>query len=638
MKLRNVVLGLPFLLFCNFAFAADLPSSVDNSKTPYFFRGYDQGESGACASISRITMSLGYERNAYYRVPADSSNLLPAFFTWQVVSSGHASEALLAQKVGIPDAATYGGILYSNTYGKSSSNVLEDYGWMQGYSRWHAAMHNRIDSVTFVSLATPEGRDSLKGWLYNHWGDTSFAAGGVAAASFDIDSWTLDTLKVKGESWIVATSLPGATNHSVTIAGYDDSICIGKNCGVWIVQNSWGLTFGNEGRFLVPYNVYAESRSPVVEVLHLRKDYAPKRTVKVRMAYGNRSKIRLSVGVSQDTSSDAPSRTEFLYHFRNDGFKGPMLGKWRDGVHTEEMEFGYDLTDISSGFDLRKPLKYFFTIQREDYEDEGTLSFLSVKDYARDSVVQELVVADDTVELSDQGRYEWAFVMPGNPAATVDYVLSGDYGIKKFPTTDSKSSTQDLRDWNPSTVWKSTTLNKFPAEFVISTENETFGLMYQGDEMSEGLLHKLTVSGTTDGEEFQELASGTFKEDDSPQYVFWKQGKYTQIKMEIDDLWPSEDNSAHIAELMLVVSPDFAPIETVKVDGLIAGGLPDADYPLLPIESNKSDSTDVGSGFIKSFDKRRSINTRHTPAKVFIRKHEVLILKNGEIFRINGIR
>ena len=632
------LLGLSLGLLCGFAFASDLPTAVDNSETPYFFRGYDQGESGACASISRITMSLGYERNAYYKVTADSSNLLPAFFTWQVVASGHASEALLAQKVGAPDAATYGGILYSNTYGKSSSNEPEDYGWMQGYSRWHNAMHNRIDSVTFVSLATPEGRDSLKGWLYNHWGDTTFAAGGVAAASFDIDSWTLDTVKVKGEPWIVATSLPGATNHSVTIAGYNDSICVGENCGVWIVQNSWGLSFGNEGRFLVPYNVYAESRSPVVEVLHLRKDYAPKRTIKVRMAYGDRSKIKLSVGVSPDTSAESPSKTEYLYHFKNDGFKGPMLGKWKDGVHKEEMEFGYDLTDISSGFDLRKPLKYFFTIQREDYEDEGTLSFLSVKDYAIDSVVQELVVADDTVKLSDQGRYEWAFVMPGNPAAAVDYVLSGDYAIKKIPPTDSKSSTQNLKDWNPTTVWKSTSLSKFPIEFTVSTEQETFGLMYQGDEMSEGYLRQFTVSGTNDGEEFQKLATGTFKEDETPQYVFWKQGRYTQLKIEVDDLWPSEDNSAHIAELMLIVPPDSAPFKAVAMDGLVAGGLPDADYPLLPVVRDSTDSTGSETDFAIFVDKRRNLDTRLGPAKVFVRNHEVLILKNGELFRVNGVR
>ena len=623
-------------LFCSSAFASNLPSAVDNSDNPYFFRGYDQGESGACASVSRITMSLGYERNAYYKIPADSSNLLPAFFTWQVVASGHASEALIAQKVGIPDAATYGGILYSNTYGKPSSNVEEGYGWMQGYSRWHAAMHNRIDSVTFISLATPEGRDSLKGWLYNHWDDTTFAAGGVAAASFDIDSWTLDTVKIKKKNWIVATALPGATNHSVTIVGYDDDLCIGKKCGMWIVQNSWGLSFGNEGRFLVPYSVYAESQSPIVEVLHLRKDYTPKRTVKVRMSYGNRSKIRLSVGISQDTSSDSPSKTEYLYHFLNDGFKGPMLGTWKDGVHTEEMEFGYDLTDISSGYDLRRPLKYFFTVQREDYDDEGTLSFLSIKDYVGDSLAQELVVIDDTVELSDLGRYEWAFVMPGNPSADVDYILSGDYTFTAIPTTDSKSSTQNLRDGDPTTVWKSTNLNKFPVEFSVSTEQETFGLMYQGDEMSEGYLRSFTISGTTDGEEYQELATGAFKEDDSPQYVFWEPGKYTQIKMEIDDLWPSENNSAHIAELMLVVPPDSGPFEDIDVDGLVAGGLPDAEYPLLPIEHDSTNSTNAG--FSISLDKRRSFNTRHAPAKVFIRNHEVLILKNGKIFRINGVK
>ena len=633
MKLGHAVLGLSLGLLCESAFASDLPSAVDNTENPYFFQGYDQGESGACASISRITMSLGYERNAYYRVPADSSNLLPAYFTWQVVASGHASEALLAQKVGIPDAATYGGILYSNTYGTSSSNVPEDYGWMQGYSRWHAAMHNRIDSVTFVSLATPEGQDSLKGWLYNHWGDTTFAAGGVAAASFDIDSWTLDTIKIKKKKWIVATSLPGATNHSVTIAGYNDSICIGDDCGVWIVQNSWGLSFGNKGRFLVPYSVYAESRSPVVEVFHLRKDYAPKRTIKVRMSYGDRSKIQLSVGVSQDTSAEAPSKTEYLYHFKNDGFKGPMLGTWKDGVHTEEMEFGYDLTDISAGFDLRKPLKYFFTIQREDYEDEGTLSFLSIKDYANDSLVQELVVVEDSLELSDQGRYEWAFVMPGNPDATMDYVLSDAYSFEKLPPTASKSSSQNLRDGNPSTVWKSTNLSKFPVEFLLSTESETMGLMYQGDEMLDGILYSFTVSGTTDGEEFEELATGAFKEDDSPQYVFWEQGKYSQIKIEVDDLWPSSDNSAHIAELMLITPPDSAPFEAIAMDGLVAGGLPDADYPLLPLDS--ADSTDA---IFKSLDRRRNFNAKQTPAKIFIRNHEVLILKNGKIFRVNGVR
>jgi hypothetical protein len=163
--------------------------------------------------------------------------------------------------------------------------------------------------------------------------------------------------------------------------------------------------------------------------------------------------------------------------------------------------------------------------------------------------------------------------------------------------------------------------------------------MYQGDEMSEGYLRSFTISGTTDGEEYQVLATGMFKEDDNPQYVFWKKGKYTQIKMEIDDLWPSEDNSAHIAELMLVVPPDSATFETVEVEGLVAGGLPDADYPLLPFGSDSSDSTEENSLPIADFGNHRyGQRAKLAPAKVFVRNHEVLIFKNGEVFRINGVR
>ena len=144
------------------------------------------------------------------------------------------------------------------------------------------------------------------------------------------------------------------------------------------------------------------------------------------------------------------------------------------------------------------------------------------------------------------------------------------------------------------------------------------------------------TGANTDGEEFQELATGAFKEDESPQYVFWEQGNYTQLKIEIDDLWPSSDNAAHIAELMLIVPPGSLRNKAVAVDGLVKGGLPDADYPLLPFEPDDSDSTDTGAGF--ALDKRWGQNARQAPAKVFFRNNEVLILKDGEIFRINGVR
>jgi hypothetical protein len=157
--------------------------------------------------------------------------------------------------------------------------------------------------------------------------------------------------------------------------------------------------------------------------------------------------------------------------------------------------------------------------------------------------------------------------------------------------------------------------------------------------MSDGFLHNYTVSGTTDGEEFQELATGAFKEDESPQYVFWEQGDYTQLKIEVDDLWSSSDNAAHIAELMLVVPPDSKRYKAVKMDGLVAGGLPDADYPLLPIERDSSDSKKgKKSSIARSLAEYHGQDAGQTPAKVFVRNHEVLIRRNGKIYRMNGGR
>lgn len=45
----------------------------------------------------------------------------------------------------------------------------------------------------------------------------------------------------------------------------------------------------------------------------------------------------------------------------------PMLGRWIDNtLHTEPMEFGYDLTDLSDNFDPNEPLKYFFNYRHQE--------------------------------------------------------------------------------------------------------------------------------------------------------------------------------------------------------------------------------------------------------------------------------
>ena len=86
----------------------------------------------------------------------------------------------------------------------------------------------------------------------------------------------------------------------------------------------------------------------------------------------------MSAGISADINATAPEKTIEFEHFRyaGDGNYGntnpapeiPMLGRWADGLHTEPMEFGYDLTDLTDGY-------------------EASVDYVYVKDESGDIVV-----------------------------------------------------------------------------------------------------------------------------------------------------------------------------------------------------------------------------------------------------------
>jgi hypothetical protein len=60
------------------------------------------------------------------------------------------------------------------------------------------------------------------------------------------------TFEVKsGFHWNCFWGGPGSSNHAVVIVGWDDDLCDG---GGWIVKNSWGPDWGDQGFFYMPYN------------------------------------------------------------------------------------------------------------------------------------------------------------------------------------------------------------------------------------------------------------------------------------------------------------------------------------------------------------------------------------------------
>ena len=400
------------------------PTHVNNAELKFFPPVFNQ-DGGSCGSASRIRYMFTHEINAYRNLDgSDDNHNYPTHFVW-LLTNGNSGKDEFVQHVGVPSAATYGGRTYSSLFGYQEE-TYEDFGWMTGYDKWYAAMHNRMLKPSHfpISVATEAGREAVKNWLWNHNGDESFHGGGICGIGVASGGdWQRipqtaanDAAGVTGKFFV--NKWGTSVDHALTIVGYDDRIEFDLNgngvygeksadeVGAWIIVNSWSEWWCNSGFIYCPYayggawfnenGTFGSNSWWYPEIYQVRKDYRPLRTIKLEMDYSRRSEIRLGAGISSDLNATEPEKTVYFEHFKfaGDGNGGntnpapeiPMLGKWADGkLHTEPMEFGYDLTDLSAQFDQNMPLKYFFIVETRDWGlGEGHVYNASIIDYDTD--------------------------------------------------------------------------------------------------------------------------------------------------------------------------------------------------------------------------------------------------------------
>lgn len=400
-----------------------LPDHVNNANTKYFPPIFNQS-GGSCGSASRIAYMFTHELNSYRDINSSTmENNYPTHFVW-LLTNGNSGKDAFVTKVGVPTSATYGGRTYSSLFGYSEETD-SCFGWMTGYNKWFSAFGNRMLKPTTnpYSLGTEEGRLAAKAWLYNHAGDETYHAGGLIGLGVASGGTWVDIPKTEQNDAIGVTGMKyvkkwgTSVDHALTMVGYDDRIefdldgngIYGEESkderGAWIIANSWGSGWCNNGFVYCPYAYGGPSFNSegkfsggfwTGELYHTRKDYRPLRTIKLRMDYSRRSELKLQLGISADLSATAPEQIIDMEHFRyaGDGHNGntnpapevPMLGKWADRkMHTEPMEFGYDVTDLTSGFDRSRPLKYFFIVNTRSWGlGEGHIYEASIIDYEHD--------------------------------------------------------------------------------------------------------------------------------------------------------------------------------------------------------------------------------------------------------------
>lgn len=428
--------------------AGQRPDHVHNGLTRFFPPVFNQ-DGGSCGSASRISYMFTHEMNTYRNLDGSlAQNYYPSHFSW-LLTNGNSGKNEFVTRIGIPSAAVYGGQTYSRLFG-SQDCADDDFGWMQGYDKWFAAMHNRMDEPYNLpeSVGTESGREMMKNYLWNHCGDPDFHGGGIVgigvASTGDLMSIAStpanDAAGVTGKKAI--RSWGTQVDHAQTIVGYDDRVEFDLNgngiygekdadeVGAWIVVNSWGTGWGDGGFAYCPYawagprfkmendkKVFDAGNFWYGEIYPVRKNYRPLRTIKLLMEYSRRSELSLSAGVSADLNAEAPERSIPFEHFKyaGDGNYGntvpapevPMLGRWADGMHYEPMEFGYDLTDLTASFDKSQPLKYFFIIETKGTAvGTGRVHAASIIDYEEvlAGIETPFDLAADGVEIKNAGE------------------------------------------------------------------------------------------------------------------------------------------------------------------------------------------------------------------------------------------
>ena len=411
-----------------------LPPYVYNGQDKYFPPIFNQ-DGGSCGSAAAIGYQFTHEINSYRDADASlTENQYPSHFTWLLAYQTSTTEGM-AKAIGIPNVPTYGGRTYSRLFGPQTHDD-PDYGWMQGYDKWFSAMWNK--SAYDFSLAptnTPEGRQELKEWLYNHSGDETMHGGGVAGIGVAAyGTWAAipnsAANKAAGVVGMKYVKAWGETfNHALTVCGYDDRIefdldgdgIIGEveedEVGAWIIANSWGDGWENKGFIYCPYkysfSVNNDTWTWTPGAFVIRQDYRPLRTIKLTMDYSHRSELLLSAGISENLNATKPDKTIPFEHFRYAGNtlgadpapEVPMLGRWTDGMHYEPMEFGYDLTDLTAAFDRTKPLKYFFIVKTKSGAiGSGHIYNASIINYEIENDGVEIPFEQTDVEIRNKGR------------------------------------------------------------------------------------------------------------------------------------------------------------------------------------------------------------------------------------------
>jgi len=402
---------IPVLKMTGKSRSKDLPSSMDNSTKVYFRPVFNQ-TGGCCAQASGIAYNFTYEINRERGTSANvSSNQFPTHYTYNFLNGGSGQNGSwytdgwdIIKADGCPTVSAYGGL--------ASGGATR---WYSGYENYETDMNNRVKDYFAIDVSTPEGLETLKHWMYDHLeGASDGSIVNFAAGVSDVFNMTYDNKIIEwGHS----------VNHAMTFVGWDDNVSYDFNNdgnitndvdinndgtvdmkdwekGALIMVNSWGTYWGNNGKAYVMYKLLAEPAenggilSGKVFGIHVKDTQTPQLIMKVKISHTSREKIKISAGISPNTTDTEPEFELDFPLFSKQGGDYPM-----NGTDSTPLEIALDVSSLLSNVNSGEEAKFFLKLTEDDISSVGSGQ---IYDFSiKDNLGNEFVCSQHNVAIND---------------------------------------------------------------------------------------------------------------------------------------------------------------------------------------------------------------------------------------------
>jgi hypothetical protein len=416
-----------------------LPDHVYNYQNPEFPPTFAQIGS-CCSAASGIGYCYTYESNLIKGASATSADNLCAYgFLYDFLDNGKDQGCWyydawdIAKKTGCLSKTDFGGVVEDGPKGMKQTK------WGNGYQMYHNAYSICRDSSYFtIKVGTADGLTKLKRWMYDHGrGDKK---GGVAIFSWfathtfsKIPSGMPDA----GKKIVTAVSGQDVTEHAMTFAGYDDRIGPSTSqLGAVLLQNSWGATYGDQGRSWVPYS-YLSSTDGIwkstVYVTEVRP-HTVKLDYKVTITHDQRNLIQIKVGFANSANATSAASScligggKTIAAFNYCGGAFPMEGS--GGSST--IEIGLDATDYYNAMTAAQATFFLIVTSKGG---TGNIGSFSLMDYSSGSQPKEIPCSQKNVAIAT-----------GTTTLSIPYFKPSATAVKDPPSLQSAKSSIAIKD------------------------------------------------------------------------------------------------------------------------------------------------------------------------------------------------